>query len=76
MYRISAMQDWWSWLLHRPDHGPAEWCASSTSSHHQVLAGTSASMAPDFESANSLRQYQVFKQLLAKQGKKKEKDAA
>ena len=44
--------------------------------HHQVLAGTGASMAPGFESADSLRQSKSSSSYWATQGAKKEKDAA
>src|SRR6266446_4833764 len=44
--------------------------------HHQVLAGTSASMAPGFESEDSLRQSKSSSSYWAKQSTKKEKDAA
>src|SRR5438046_7913731 len=56
--------------------GQQSWLRLLNIEHHQVLAGTSASMAPGFESADSLRQSKSSSSYWAKQGAKKEKDAA
>ena len=56
--------------------GQQSWLRLLNIEHHQVLAGTSASMAPGFESADSLRQSKASSGYWAKQGAKKEKDAA
>src|SRR5712664_4150208 len=56
--------------------GQQSWLRLLDIEHHQVLAGTSASMAPGFESAASLRQSKSSSGYWAKQGAKKEKDAA
>jgi len=55
--------------------GQQSWLRLLNIEHHQVLAGTSASMAPGFESAASLRQSKSSSGYWAKQGAKKEKDA-
>src|SRR5881392_474816 len=56
--------------------GQQSWLRLLNIEHHQVLAGTSASMAPGFESADLLRQSKSSSGYWAKQGAKKEKDAA
>src|SRR5206468_1164535 len=56
--------------------GQQSWLRLLSIEHHQVLAGTSASMAPGFESADSLRQSKSSSSYWAKQGAEKEKDAA
>jgi len=56
--------------------GQQSWLRLLNIEHHQVLAGTSASMAPGFESADSLLQSKSSSSYWATQGVKKEKDAA
>jgi len=46
--------------------GQQSWLRLLNIEHHQVLAGTSASMAPGFESEGLAAAVQVFKQLLGK----------
>src|SRR6266852_1450248 len=56
--------------------GQQSWLRLLNIEHHEVLAGTGASMAPGFESADSLRQSKSSSSYWATQGAKKEKDAA
>jgi alkylhydroperoxidase family enzyme len=56
--------------------GQQSWLRLLNIEHHQVMAGTSASMAPGFESAQALARSKASPDYWAKKGKTPKKDAA
>jgi hypothetical protein len=55
--------------------GQQSWLRLLNIDHHQVLAGTSASMAPGFEDAGALAETKASPEYWAKSGRSAEKAA-
>jgi hypothetical protein len=56
--------------------GQQSWLRLLNIEHHEVMAGTSASMAPGFETADALAKSKASPDYWAKKGKTLKKDAA